>query len=111
MKRILIALLLLLPLAAMGKPAYKITLQIDGNKDSMMLLCFYYTNTERIADTAFNDGKGNFVFEGDQELLPGLYFFTNNRNRYVEFVIYHEKPNFRFYTDDRAWTMNMRVKA
>ena len=111
MKRILIALLLLLPLAAMGKPAYKITLQIDGNKDSMMLLCFYYTNTERIADTAFNDGKGNFVFEGDQELLPGLYFFTNNRNRYVEFVIYHEKPNFRFYTDDRAWTMNMRVKG
>lgn len=111
MKRIIIALLLLLPMAAMGKPAYKITLQIDGNKDSMMLLCFYYTNTERIADTAFNDGKGNFVFEGDQELLPGLYFFTNNRNRYVEFVIYHEKPNFRFYTDDRAWTMNMRVKG
>ncbi len=102
---------MMLPLAAFGKPAYKITLDIDGNRDSMMLLCFYYANTERIADTAFNDGKGHFVFEGDRELLPGLYFFTNNKNRYVEFVIYHEKPNFRFYTDERSWTMNMRVKG
>ena len=102
---------MMLPLAAFGKPAYKITLDIDGNRDSMMLLCFYYANTERIADTAFNDGKGHFVFEGDRELLPGLYFFTNNKNRYVEFVIYHEKPNFRFHTDERSWTMNMRVKG
>lgn len=111
MKRLIIAMLLLLPLVALAKPAYKITLDIDGNHDTMMLLCFYYTNSERIADTAYNDGKGHFVFEGDKELLPGLYFFTNNRNRYVEFVIYNEKPNFKFHTDERAWTMNMRVKG
>lgn len=111
MRRTLIVLLLLLPLAAWGKSGYKITLQIDGSRDTMMLLCFYYANNERIADTAYNDGKGYFVFEGDAELHPGLYFFTNNRNRYVEFVIYHEKPFFKFHTDDRAWTMNMSVKG
>ena len=111
MKRLILALALLLPLAAAAKPAYKITLQIDGNSDTMMLLCFYYANSERIADTAYNDGKGHFVFEGDNELLPGLYFFTNNRNRYVEFVVYHEKPFFRFHTDEHAWTMNMSVKG
>lgn len=111
MKRLSLALLLLLPLAAWSKPAYKITLQIDGNRDSMMLLCFYYAHNERIADTAFNDGNGKFVFEGDATLHPGLYFFTNNHNRYVEFVIYNEKPNFRFHTDDRSWMMNMKVKG
>ncbi len=111
MKRLLLALLTVLPLMVAAKPAYRITLQVDGNQDSMMLLCFYYAHNERIADTAYNDGKGGFVFEGNNELLPGLYFFTNNRNRYVEFVVYREKPNFKFHTDERAWTMNMRVKG
>lgn len=111
MKRLLIAIMLLLPLSVMAKSTYKITLQVDGNKDSMMLLCFYYAQSERIMDTAYNNGKGQFVFEGDETLHPGLYFFTNNKNRYVEFVIYNEKPNFRFHTDDRSWMMNMKVKG
>ncbi|MBR4229305.1 MAG: DUF5106 domain-containing protein [Bacteroidales bacterium] len=111
MKRLLLAILILLPLAGMAKPTYKISLKIDGNNDSMMLLCFYYAQSERIMDTAYNDGKGNFLFEGNDTLHPGLYFFTNNRNRYVEFVVYHEKPNFKFHTDDRSWMMNMKVKG
>ena len=108
---ILFILLTLTTSAANGKPSYKISLQIDGCKDSMILMCFYYAQSERIADTAFNNGKGRFVFEGTEELHPGLYFFTNNSNRYVEFVIYNEKPNFQFHTDDRNWTMNMKVKG
>ena len=108
MKRLLLAILILLPLAGMAKPTYKISLKIDGNNDSMMLLCFYYAQSERIMDTAYNDGKGNFLFEGNDTLHPGLYFFTNNRNRYVEFVVYHEKPNFKFHTDDRSWMMNIK---
>ena len=95
MKRLVLALLMLLPLMAMAlpasptpgaagpkniaakKPAYKITLQVDGSTDSMLLLCFYYAQNERIQDTAFNNGKGRFVFEGDEVLKPGLYFFIN----------------------------------
>ena len=129
MKRLVLALLMLLPLMAMAlpatpttgtagpkniaakKPAYKITFQVDGSTDSMLLLCFYYAQNERIQDTAFNNGKGRFVFEGDEVLKPGLYFFTNNKNRFAEFVIYHEKPFFQFHTDDRNWTMNMKVKG
>lgn len=111
MKRILTILIMLLPLAAMAKPGYKITLQVDGSKDSMLLMCYYYAQGERIADTAYNDGKGFFVFEGDEDLLPGLYFFTNNKNRFVEFVVYNEKPNFKFRTDDRGWLQNMKVKG
>ena len=109
--RLIALVFILLPLVATAKPAYKITLQVDGCKDSMLLMCFYYAQSERIADTAFNNGKGRFVFEGEEELKPGLYFFTNNTNRYVEFVIYNEKPNFQFHTDDRGWTMNMKVKG
>ena len=111
MKRLIMVLVMMLPLVAMAKPTYKITLQVDGNKDTMLLMCFYYAQSERIFDTAYNDGHGRFVFEGNDTVYPGLYFFTNARDRYVEFVVYNEKPNFKFYTDDRGWLMNMRVKG
>ena len=111
MKRILLLLAVLAPIAVAAKPAYKITLQVDGSNDSMLLMCYYYAQQERIADTAWNDGKGRFVFEGDRELMPGMYFFTNNKNRFVEFIIYNEKPFFKFHTDDRGWMQNMQVKG
>lgn len=112
MKRLnVILLLMLLPLLAAAKPAYKITLQIDGNTDSTMLLGYYYAESLRVLDTAYNNGHGKFVFEGDRELLPGLYFFNNQKGQYVDFVIYHEKPNFKFHTDQRDWQRNMEVKG
>lgn len=111
MKRILLSLLVLLPLAGFGKPAYKITLQVDGCTDSNMLMCYYFAQNMHIADSARLDRKGRFVFEGDQELKPGLYFFTNRRDHYAEFVVYHEKPFFQFRTDNRNWATNMTVKG
>ena len=102
---------MMLPLAVTAKPTYKLTLQIDGCKDSMMLLCYYYAQYNYVLDTAVNNGKGKFVFNGTKELHPGLYYFTNDKGRYVEFVVYKEKPNFQFHTDDKAWTMNMKVKG
>lgn len=111
MKRTIIISLLLLPLLAVAKPGYKITLQVDGSKDSALLLGYYLLKDQYVFDTAYNNGKGKFVFKGDRDLEPGLYFFTNNSDRFVEFAIYHEKPTFTFYTDQRNWIANMRVKG
>lgn len=112
MKRIkLLLIMLMLPLLAVAKPGYKFTLQIDNNRDTMMLLGYYYAESLRILDTAYNNGHGKYVFEGDRELLPGLYFFNNQKGQYVDFVIYHEKPNFKFHTDQRDWQRNMEVKG
>ena len=95
----------------MAKPGYKITLQVDGCKDSAVLMGYYMAQDRYVIDTAYNNGRGKFVFKGDNELLPGLYFFTNNTDRFVEFAVYHEKPNFTFRTDHRNWTTNMTVKG
>ena len=112
MKRIkLLLIMLMLPLLAVAKPGYKFTLQIDNNRDTMMLLGYYYAESLRILDTAYNNGHGKYVFEGDRELLPGLYFFNNQKGQYVDFVVYHEKPNFKFHTDQRDWQRNMEVKG
>ena len=88
MKRISIIPLLLIPLLAVAKPGYKITLQVDGCKDSAVLMGYYMAQDRYVIDTAYNNGRGKFVFKGDNELLPGLYFFTNNTDRFVEFAVY-----------------------
>lgn len=112
MKRLTILLLLLLSAAAvMAKGGYKFILQIDGNKDSMMLLCYYYAQDKMVMDTAFNNGKGGYVFEDKRDLLPGLYFFINEKGRSIDFVVYHETPKFKFHTDDRDWQRNMTVSG
>lgn len=112
MKRLLIiASVLLLPLLATAKPSYKITLQIDGNTDSMLILGYYYAQHTYACDTAYNNGHGKFFFDGSRDLLPGLYFFSNNAGRYVDFVVYHEKVDFKFHTDQRDWMRNMTVKG
>ena len=108
---LLLSLLFALPLQAAEKPGYKITLQVDGSKDSMVLICYYYAQNKHVLDTARNNGRGKFVFEGTEDLKPGLYFFTNNADRYAEFVVYKEKPVFTFHTDQRNWITNMRVKG
>ena len=102
---------LLLSLSVTAKPGYKFTLQIDGNEDSMLLVCYYHAQTLRILDSARNNGHGRFVFEGTRELKPGLYYFTDNKGHSVDFVVYHEKPNFKFHTDQRNWNLNMSVSG
>ena len=112
MKRLLlIALTMLLPLVSVAKGGYKFTLQIDGCKDSLVLVCYYHAQTLRVLDSAFNDGHGKFVFQGDRELKPGLYYFSNEKGKTVDFVVYHEKPQFKFRTDDRNWERNISVSG
>ena len=107
----ILLLLLALPLLAFGaKKGYKITFRVDGNTDSLMYMGYFHAQNRYFCDSAVNNGKGKFVFEGDETLHPGLYYFTNNRDRYVEFVIYHETPRFTLRTDNGNWKLRMTVK-
>lgn len=111
MKKIIFITAIMVGLTATAKPAYKITLQVDGSRDSALIMGYHYGPDLLILDTAYNNGRGRFVFEGDEELNPGLYFLSNNKNRYFEFVVYHEKPTFTFTTKDENWHQYMRVKG
>ncbi len=111
MKRILLAIAIISSLAAAAKPAYKITLQVDDSKDTAVIMGYHLGDALYIMDTARNNGHGRFVFEGDTELRPGLYFFSNNAEHYFEFVVYHEKPTFTFRTKEEHWNRHMTVKG
>lgn len=117
-KIILMCLALSLAFAAASKgndaPAkgYRFVLTIEGNHDSVMYLGNYYAGRTYATDTARRDRKGRFVFEQkSRPIYPGLYFFTNPKGDYVEFIVYHEKPDFAFATKERQWTENMTVKG
>lgn len=101
---------LLASLSAYAKDAYRITLTIRNSPDTVMYMGYYYAEKTYILDTAHIDRKGRFVFQGDRTLSPGLYFFSASTTRWVDFVVYHEKPVFSFTTDDADWVGNMEVK-
>lgn len=109
----LLFLMLLVSTSAFAKKdTYNFTLTIRGNDDTMMLLGFYFAGDTYILDSARIDRKGCFVFSSkDRNLEPGLYFFANRKGHYVDFVVYHEKLDFSFATDEADWTANMVVKG
>ena len=111
MKRIFLVPLLLAAAAVWGKPAYRIVFQADGNNDSALVMGYYHAQNRMVLDTSRNNGRGRFVFEGERQLHPGLYFLTNGKDRYLEFAVYGEQPLFQFHTDNRNWVANMRVKG
>ena len=112
MKKYFIAMMVaLLPLAAAAKGGYKITFVAKGCTDSALFMGYYLAQYKAFCDTAVNNGKGKFVFESDRELSPGLYFFTNDKDRFVEFIVYHEKPTFTLSTDTDNWRPGMQAKG
>lgn len=108
----LLALLLSLPLQARKKPNYEISLKINHGVDSVMMMGYYHGRGNQVVDTAHLDKKGRFVFSSTTDTIPeGLFFFVNNQGKYVEFVVYREKPFFQFETDQKDWTTHMKVKG
>lgn len=108
---ILITLMLLPTATFAAKDSYKITFIAEGNKDSLLYMGYYLAQYKFFCDSAVNNGKGKFVFEGDRELDPGLYYITNNKDRFVEFVVYREKQRYTLSTDNENWKLGMTSKG
>lgn len=91
---------------------YHFVLTIENNHDSVMYMGNYYAGKTYATDTAYRNRKGQFVFDRKtRPIFPGVYFFTNPAGDYVEFMVYHEKPDFTFVTEERQWTQSMKVKG
>jgi thiol-disulfide isomerase/thioredoxin len=98
--------------AAPEEKGYHFVLTIHNSPDTVMYLGNYYVGKTYAIDTARRNKKGQFVFESkDVKLLPGLYFFSNPKGSYVEFMVYHEKPDFVFETDHPQWAEHIKVKG
>jgi len=96
-------------LSISAKAQYSITIDIKGNKDSVLYLGNYYLKGTYALDTAYNK-KGKFIFEKkDKSLEPGIYFFSTKGGKYCEFII-DKSQKFTLSTDEKEWVENMKVK-
>ncbi len=90
------------------KAQYSINIDVKGNKDSILILGYYYLDNTYAIDTAVNK-KGKFSFEKkDKTLDPGIYFVSNTNGKYIEFIIEKEQK-FSLSTLEEDWLNNMKV--
>lgn len=108
----LLVALLQVQFAMAKSDRYRITLTIHNTPDTVMYMGYYYAENSYILDTAHIDRKGRFVFSSEsRSLFPGMYFFSASSTRWMDFVVYNEKPFFSFTTDERDWIDNMTVRG
>ena len=75
MKRTLLLLVLsfTLVLSRSYAQGYKIDVQINGIKDTTIMLGYHLGDKKYVQDTAMVDSKGYAVFKGDSALKQGIY--------------------------------------
>ncbi len=91
-------------------PAFTITGQISGIKDTTCVLAHYFGATQYIPkDTARVNSEGKMTFSGSKRLPGGLYLLVTPKNGYVEFIIDEKNQDFSFATDTANIVRNMKI--
>ncbi|MCB0397030.1 MAG: DUF5106 domain-containing protein [Flavobacteriales bacterium] len=105
----LIRLLVILsmPTLALGQ-GYKISMRVEGLKDTVCYLGHYYGNKQYVMDTVNVDSEGRFVFEGEEDLPGGIYLAVMPGKQYFEFIVTEQK--FSMSTTKANVVKNMTVK-
>lgn len=107
-KRLLLVLCIsLLPFISYGQ--YDFTFHIKGSTDSMLVIGYYFGENTYASDTAYNK-KGTYRFRGDKKLDPGIYFITNMRDHFFEFLV-DDRQTITFSTQEDGFIRNMQVKG
>jgi len=91
---LLLSAFLLLPLTLVGQKNKqkesdrKITFNIKNCMEDKMLLVIHFKDKFMLRDSAFNKGKGVFVFEGEGRYDEGLYsLVSGNKIRMLDFIM------------------------
>lgn len=66
---------------------HKIVVQIDGIKDSTILLCYHYGEKKFVQDTVKMNSEGIAVFQGDSALKKGIYLVIIPTKTYIEILV------------------------
>lgn len=90
MKRHLFVSVLIIALCAnvlAQNTGYRIEVNIDGIKDTTLLLGYHFGSKKYVTDTAMVDPKGHAIFTDDTLLHGGIYFVVLPEKQYFEFLV------------------------
>jgi len=66
---------------------YRIDVNIEGIKDTSILLGYHFGERKYVQDTAIVDSKGHAIFEGDTLLRGGIYLVILPTKTYFEILV------------------------
>ncbi|MCL2435130.1 MAG: DUF5106 domain-containing protein [Lentimicrobiaceae bacterium] len=91
------------------EPGRKIVFNIKDCQDDKMLLAIHYRDKHLLRDSAFNNGKGVFVFEGEEKLDDGMYSLVSGRKHLLLNFIIDGNQNFTYNLDTTGNVGNLSV--
>ncbi len=98
-------------LQAEAQDKYNIQINIDGYKDSSLLLTTYYGDKILLVDTAYARTPGTFVFDGNDPLPGGVYMAVSQKKiKLFEFIV-NQQQEFTLNTDTSAYSINLTTEG
>ncbi|MBR1769521.1 MAG: DUF4369 domain-containing protein, partial [Bacteroidales bacterium] len=92
------------------KAQYDISLEVKNSLSDTMYIGYFHLGQTYAFDTCVN-AKGKYRFKSKVKSMPaGMYFFSDNTGRYVEFLIDKERK-LSFKTDYSDLAANISVKG
>lgn len=109
MKKLILALAVLVSVTAKPQSGYEIKFNIKGIKDSVLYLARYTFDKPHIVDTAKKIVKGTAVFKGKKELEKGVYFLVSQEKvRYFDFFV-NESQKLTINSDASELVKNLKA--
>lgn len=91
-------ILLLLPFCTRAGDGYRIEGRIHGLDSATCYLGYHYGQRQFLIDTIQTGPDGSFVFEGTENLEPGMYILVVEDTEYVEILI-DDRQQIRLYSE------------
>ena len=91
------------------EPERKIAFNIKDCKDEQMLLAIHFKDKHMLKDSAFNNGKGTFIFEGDAKYDDGMYSLVSGNKRLLLNFIMDGNQKFTYNLDSTGNVHNFSV--
>lgn len=107
---LLAALLLIYSAATAQHKKLQIDVQIEGLKDTTLILGYHYGGKKLVTDTIMLDSKGKGVFKKDTLLDGGLYLVLTPDMRYFE-VIIDKEQKFKITTKNDDLYENLKFEG
>jgi len=109
----LLSVFCFLPLFAqknkLKEPEHKIVFHIKDCENKQMLLTILFRDKYLLRDSALNDGKGFFVFEGNKKYDEGMYTLVSDQKRPMLNFIMNGSQKFTYNMDTTGNIMNFSV--
>ncbi|NVO11158.1 MAG: redoxin domain-containing protein [Bacteroidales bacterium] len=95
---------------------HKIVIQIDGIKDSTILLGYHYGEKKFVQDTVKMNSEGIAVFQGDSTLKKGIYLVILPTKTYFEILVgdnqrFEVKTSLKNLVDNLSFTNSKENSA